>query len=239
MLMIWFMFRGLREVLINDVQAAIIVAGEDIGERVDNVQIVIKARIKELQSDIAALGDVMHSITLQTQTQTQSQTQQIQPEVIENMFSIVHELQKETDSFLKDFAAKLDKSSQINNKTLALFDDEIKKFTGAVADSIKNLQKAGSYVTDSVSELQKTCDQNNKMLSDMATNFQGALYAAAGDVRDAFADAGNDLKKMITDSMEKINDDYRENISQIFQAMADNLASIKEVLNRGYFKPSA
>ena len=79
MLMIWFMFRGLREVLINYVQEAIIVAGEDIGQRVDNVQIVIKARIKELQSDIAALGDVIHSITLQIQNQAQSQIHHVQP----------------------------------------------------------------------------------------------------------------------------------------------------------------
>ena len=236
MLMIWFMFRELRKVLINYLQETIITVGEDTGARLDNVQIVIKARIKALQSDIAALADAVNSISLQTPNQPQSQ---IQPEVIENMFSIVHELQKETDSFLKDFAAKLDKSSKINNKTLALFDDEIKKFTGAVAESINNLQKAGSYVTASVSEIQKTCDQNNKTLVAMAESFQGVLQKNGHDIREAIAKTDKDLKTLMDEAMKKIKEDYDKVLTQIFKDMADNLASIKEALNDDYFKPSA
>ena len=156
------------------------------------------------------------------------------------MLNRINDILNDTNKFLRDFAAKLDKSSQANSKTLAAFDEEIKNFTGAVTESIKNLQKASGYVTASVSDIQKTCDQNNKTLVSMAENFQGVLQKNSLDIRSAFEKTNNELNTIITDSMKRINEDYDKNLAQIIKAMADNLAStLKEVVNIDYFGTSA
>ena len=203
MLMLWYMFKGLQDVLINGVQEAIIIAGEDLGQRIDNMQV----RINALQKEIANITNL---------TQTQSQTQS--PEVIEGMLNVISELQRETDSFLKDFAAKVEKSAGINNKTLAAFDEEIKRFTRTLTESIKQIQAAG--------------DEHNNLLAKMASSFQGVLNTSSLDIKDAFTKTDDELKMIITDSMKSINRNYEDNIRKIFQAMADNLASIKEALKK-------
>ncbi len=265
----WFLFSGLKGVLIDDIQEAIITAGEDIGQRIDNMQINLTARVKALQSYLENLEKVINAITSQPQSAPSALS--LPPEVFEgmsNMFNELRKLRQEMKRFLQDLADKPGSPSssshvQINEKTFALLDKEIKKLTGAITDSIKQLHAAGSeysrlisemtanfrgvlqasndetkkiaeMVTASTKDIEETGSKNKKLLSDMASSFQGVLKTSSNDIRTAFAETDDELKKIITASMESINKNYEDNMRQIFKAMADNLASIKEVLSGDY-----
>ena len=102
-------------------------------------------------------------------------------------------------------------------------DENIRKFENSIAEFIQAAQ-------NSTNQFNAAAHAQEQLLTDVVSSVQSVLNSGTRDIRSSFAQTHQTLQSIISDTMTQINKDYQNNMRQMFQTMADNLASIKDFL---------
>ena len=102
-------------------------------------------------------------------------------------------------------------------------DENIRKFENSIAEFIQAAQ-------NSTNQFNTAAHAQEQLLTDVVSSVQSVLNSGTRDIRSSFAQTHQTLQSIISDTMTQINKDYQNNMRQMFQTMADNLASIKDFL---------
>ena len=102
-------------------------------------------------------------------------------------------------------------------------DENIRKFENSIAEIIQAAQ-------NSTNQFNAAAHAQEQLLTDVVSSVQSVLNSGTRDIRSSFAQTHQTLQSIISDTMTQINKDYQNNMRQMFQTMADNLASIKDFL---------
>lgn len=206
MLVVWKIYKNIEQVMI--------VSGEYIGEEIQAVNTsmtVLRKENKILREEVTRQVKNIADVIVEADNTTEV-----------GMNSLVMEL-KQIVPALREEMTNLQKTLSENAITLqksALtdFEGEVKRFIKVIDTACDNLNKA-------------TQDQSKQMAS-VAGTVQGVLNTFAKNLQSEFEKADTDLRKTITKAMKQIDSDYQENMRNVFNAMADNLAAIIEHLRK-------
>ena len=94
-------------------------------------------------------------------------------------------------------------------------------------DTIQNLDSA---LKRFIKVIEEAANYHRTTMANVAGTVQNVLTQGTQDLQNQINETNNALKSITTYAMEQINSNYAENLQSIFQAMADNLASIKRQL---------
>lgn len=109
-------------------------------------------------------------------------------------------------------------AGKFQEDTLKNFEAEVKKFIKTIDSSCENLSKASN-------------DQI-ELLANIAGTIQSVLTSAARDIQSGIIRTNSALEAMTNDAVKRINNALQTDMQRMFQAMADNLASITSLLSK-------
>ena len=218
MLMMWKIYKGMKKFLSDNIEEALLVSGEYIGEQIQSVERSVQERMsviensnyalrEEITRKLEAIEAALNEANEKAETGLEGIVKELNyiiPSIRDEMNKLLDALSKNLDSFQKG--------------TVKNPESEIKKLIQVIDTSCENLGKSSQ--------------EQRKLLASMAGTIQSALTNGEKDIQSAFEKTHKSLQDMITDSMSKIETDYQTNMKNMFKAMADNLAAITQELRK-------
>ena len=205
-------FSYLREELIQKIDA---LASVKAAKGTDTAPIVSALReemAKLLRTMSQNMEDVSHKIEglSATLVAIKSEGAGIDSEgIIKKLDLIVTALRDEMGTLLGTLAKNIE---EVQKGTIKNFEDEIKKFNKAIDTAVKNIDKAST-------------NQSHR-LAEIAGIVQGTLNNGINDIRNNFNNLGVQLQAITQNAEAQINTNYQNNMTAMFQIMADNLKAI-------------
>lgn len=216
LVMMWTIYGGMKEFLRDNVREVIIASGECIIDRVQNLHGAMSTHINALETGnmtlrneitrrLDALSDIIADSGGKSETGVNS--------IVNELNNIISTLRDE----MKEMADTLSQNSESFQKsTISNLEAEIRKLIMAV----KSL----------CGDVTKSANEQSKILAEMAGTVQGVMREGVWNLQSEFGKTHAEIRNIITDSVKKIDDDYQQNMTRIFQAMADNLSAIIQQL---------
>ena len=214
--MMWKISSGMKQFLSDNIEEALIVSAECIGDQIQSIEKAMAEKMNVLQNENRALrGDLSRQL---------NGISAIIADAIDKSEIGVNSIVKELNYIiptLRDEMKKLlqtlsENAGTFQKITLKNFEDEIKKFIQTINSSYANLDKAAQ--------------EQSKMLENVSGTVQGVLKTSAKDIQSDFEKTRATIQEVITEAMKQIDEDYQSNMRSMFQAMADNLAAITQEL---------
>lgn len=217
LVMMWTIYRGMKKFLSDNIEEALIVSGDYIGDRVKDLHSTMTGRMnalenenRTLRAEISRRLDALSSIIADANDKSEIGVNSI----VKELNYIIPALRDE----MKNLLATLSENAEAFQKsTIKNFEAEIIKFT--------------KKINEMCEEIKKSADEQSKTFAGMAGSVHSVMDKGEQDLQSAFTRTHSELRGIITDSMSKINTDYQENMKKMFQAMADNLAAIIKQLS--------
>lgn len=216
--MMWKIYKGMKKFLSDNIEEALLVSGEYIGEQIQSVEHSVQKKMsviensnyvlrEEITRKLEAIALTLNEANEKAETGLEGIVKELNyiiPSIRDEMKNLLDALSKNLDSFQKG--------------TIKNLEAEIKKLTQVIDASCENLEKSS--------------DEQRKLLASMAGTIQNVLTNGERDIQSAFDKTHKTLQDTIKDSMEQINADYQANMKKMFKAMADNLAAITQELRK-------
>ncbi len=205
-------FSYLREELIQKIDALASVKATKGTDTAPIVSALREEMAKLLRTMSQNMEDVSHKIEglSATLVAIKSEGAGIDSEgIIKKLDLIVTALRDEMGTLLGTLAKNIE---EVQKGTIKNFEDEIKKFNKAIDTAVKNIDKAST-------------NQSHR-LAEIAGIVQGTLNNGINDIRNNFNNLGVQLQAITQNAEAQINTNYQNNMTAMFQIMADNLKAI-------------
>ena len=205
-------FSYLREELIQKIDALASVKAAKSTDTAPIVSALREETAKLLRTMSQNMEDVSHKIEglSATLVAIKSEGAGIDSEgIIKKLDLIVTALRDEMGTLLGTLAKNIE---EVQKGTIKNFEDEIKKFNKAIDTAVKNIDKAST-------------NQSHR-LAEIAGIVQGTLNNGINDIRNNFNNLGVQLQAITQNAEAQINTNYQNNMTAMFQIMADNLKAI-------------
>ena len=181
--------------------------------------------LNSISANISSLAGNIHENIQSPDKHVQSEAMTLQQEIRQSATEINMNWD-ELKAILREFQDNIMSTLTNLPATAAagqLPDESIKKFEDSIAEFIQAAQ-------NSTNQFNAAAHAQEQLLTDVVSSVQSVLNSGTRDIRSGFAQTHQTLQSIISDTMNLINADYQNNMRQMFQTMADNLASIRELL---------
>lgn len=216
LVMMWTIYSGMKKFLTDNIEEALVVSGDYIGDRVKDLHSTMTGRMNALENENRTLReeitrqlDAISSIIADADGESEIGINSI----VKELNDIIPALRNEITKLLKTLS---ENAESFQKSTVRNLEAEISKLIMAVKSLCGN-------VTQSANE-------QSKIFADIAGTVQGVMGKGAKNLESEFGKAHSEIRNIITDSTKQINTDYQDNMKQMFTAMADNLSAIIQQL---------
>ena len=214
--MMWVIYSGMKKFLSDNIEEALIVAGDSIGDRIKSLNSEMTGKMNALhnenmtlRSEITGRLDALSKVISDSNSKSElgvnsivKELNYIIPTLRDEMKKLLYSLSENAETFQRD--------------TIKNLDAEIEKFIHAVNSSCKSIRKSA--------------EDQSILLANMAGTVQSVMEQGTRNLQSEFSRTHSELRQTITDSLRQIDADYQDNMKKMFAAMANNLAAITQQL---------
>ena len=214
--MMWVIYSGMKKFLSDNIEEALIVVGDSIGDRIKSLNSEMTGKMNALhnenmtlRSEITGRLDALSKVISDSNSKSElgvnsivKELNYIIPTLRDEMNKLLYSLSENAETFQRD--------------TIKNLDAEIEKFIHAVNSSCKSIRKSA--------------EDQSILLANMAGTVQSVMENGTRNLQSEFSKTHSELRQTITDSLRQIDADYQDNMKKMFAAMANNLAAITQQL---------
>jgi phage-related protein len=218
LLMMWKVYKGMKLFLKENIEEALLVSGEYIGEQIQGIDRSMRERMNVIEKSNYALREEITrklEAIASTLSEANDKAETGINSIVKELNYIIPSIRDEITKLLDSISTNID---SFQKGTIKNLESEIKRLIQVIDTSCENLEKSS--------------DEQRKLLTNMAGTIQNALTNGERDIQSAFEKTHKSMQDMITDSMKKIESDYQYSMKEMFRAMADNLAAITQELRK-------
>lgn len=212
----WIIYGGMKKFLRSNIGEVLIISGETICERVENLNSAMTKRMNTLENENRTLRaeitrqlEAISSIIADADDKSEIGINSI----VKELNYIIPALRDEMKILLETLSQN---AESFQKSTIRNFEAKINEFTA----TINNM----------CDKIRKSADDQSNTFAGMAGTIQSVMDSGTRNLQSEFTKTHSALKGIITDSMKQINADYQDNMKKMFQAMTDNLAAITQQL---------
>ena len=216
--MMWKISSGMKQFLSENIEEALIVSAECIGDQIMSIEKAMAEKMSVLQNENRALrGDVSRQL--------------------DGISALIADANDKAEvgvnSIVKELNYIIPAMRDEMTKLLQTLSENAGKFQ---ADTLANLEaevrKLINTIDTSCSALDKAAQDQSKQLASIAGTVQSMMQQSQMNIQSAFDKTHSAIKNANAEAVKQINADYQENMKRMFQAMADNLGAITSQLKK-------